>query len=250
MIDTHAHIRKGEEIRIEGLDWVVLSGPNMAESKDNVEIAKMNPKLRAAVGIHPQELDSGNIDKNINELDKILDENPDIVAVGECGLDFSENPLKSPFDKRDFQEMERLFRGQIALSLKHKKPLIVHSRKAMEETLEILGSYKNLRGVIHCYSGGKKRVQKVLDLPGEWYFGIDGNLTYEDGLAEVVKLIPKDRLLLETDSPELTPLPFRGEKNYPEYVKYIYQKVAKIWQMSLKETEKIIDENAKKLFGV
>jgi len=247
MIDTHAHIRKGEEIRIEGLDWVVMSGPNMAESRDNVEIAKMNPKLKAAVGIHPQEtprtpLENGGIDKLINELDEILSNNFEIVAVGETGLDFIE-----PYDVK---HQEILFRGQIALSLKHKKPLIVHSRKAMEETLEILRSYKNLKGVIHCYSGGKKRIQKVLDLPGQWYFGIDGNLTYEDGLAEVVKLIPKDRLVLETDSPELTPLPFRGEKNYPENVKYVYQKVAEIWQMSFEETEKIVDGNAKKLFGV
>ena len=247
MIDTHAHIRKDEEIRIEGLDWVVISGPNMAESRDNVEIAKISPKLRPAVGIHPQEtprtpLEKGDINNLINKLDEMLVDNPGIVAVGECGLEFIE-----PFDAK---KQEILFRGQVALSLKHKKPLIVHSRKAMEETLEILGSYKNLRGVIHCYSGGKKRIKNVLDLPGKWYFGIDGNLTYEDGLAEVVKLIPKDRLVLETDSPELTPLPFRGEKNYPKYVKYVYQKVAEIWQMSFEETEKIIDGNAKKLFGV
>lgn len=241
MIDTHAHIRKDEEIRIGGLDWVVMSGPNIAESRDNVEIAKINPKLKAAVGIHPQELDYSNIDKNINELDEILANNPEIVAVGETGLDFIE-----PYDVK---HQEILFRGQIALSLKHKKPLIVHSRKAMEQTLEILGSYRNLRGVIHCYSGGKKRIKNILDLPGKWYFGIDGNLTYEEGLVEVVKLIPKDRLVLETDSPELTPLPFRGEKNYPEYVKYVYQKVAEIWQMSFEETEKIIDGNAVKLFG-
>ena len=89
-----------------------------------------------------------------------------------------------------------------------------------------------------------------MDLPGEWYFGIDGNLTYEIGLEEVVKNIPKDRLILETDSPYLTPVPFRGEKNCPEYVKYVYQKVSEIWQMSLETTEKIIDDNAKRLFRI
>ena len=120
----------------------------------------------------------------------------------------------------------------------------------MEETIEILDSYKNLRGVIHCYSGGIKRI-KILQSRtnnNDFYFGIDGNLTYEEGLVEVVKNIPKDRLVLETDSPELTPIPFRGEKNYPEYVRYIYEKVAEIWGMSFEETEKLIDGNAKRLF--
>jgi TatD DNase family protein len=107
-----------------------------------------------------------------------------------------------------------------------------------------------LRGVIHCYTGGKKRIKKYLDISDELYFGIDGNLTYEVGLEQVVQNIPKDRLILETDSPYLTPVPFRGEKNCPEYVKYVYQKVSEIWQMSLDTTEKIIDDNAKRFFMI
>jgi len=128
--------------------------------------------------------------------------------------------------------------------------LIVHSRKASDETLEILKSYKNLRGVIHCYTGGKKRIKKFLEISDNWYFGIDGNLTYEDGLVEVVKNIPKNRLILETDTPELTPVPHRGERNKPEYVEFVYKKVAEIWGMSFEETEKIIDENGERLFGL
>jgi TatD DNase family protein len=102
--------------------------------------------------------------------------------------------------------------------------------------------------VFHCYAGGNKRIKKVIDLGENWYFGIDGNLTYEDGLVEVVKNIPKDRLLLETDSPALTPVPFRGGINSPKNIVYIYKKVAEIWEMSFEETEKIIDGNAKRLF--
>jgi TatD DNase family protein len=115
----------------------------------------------------------------------------------------------------------------------------------MDETIEILKSYKNLRGVIHCYTGGIKRIKNV---PENFYFGIDGNVTYEDGLAKVVKNIPKNRLVLETDSPYLAPIPFRGQENRPEYVKYVYQKMAEIWGMNFTETEKIIDANARKLF--
>ncbi|MFA7301407.1 MAG: TatD family hydrolase [Candidatus Shapirobacteria bacterium] len=230
MIDTHSHIATG----IEGLEFVVLSGSNLEDSKNNILLAKNNNKLLAAIGIHPQETG------NIEELEKMMCD--EVVAVGECGLDFSE--------EHDKNIQISLFKKQIELSQKYSKALIIHSRKAAEETLEILKKYKNLRGVIHCYTGGKKRIKNYLDISDNWYFGIDGNLTYEDGLVEVVKNIPKDRLILETDSPYLTPVPFRGSENRPKYVKYIYQKVADIWGMSFGETEKIVDANARKLFCV
>lgn len=238
MIDTHAHLssRFSEEIKIEGLDYVILAASCLQDSKDNLELSKINKKLMPAIGIHPQE-----INDDFATLEKLFDDR--VVAIGECGLEFTDEVNES-----DRKKQMELFRKQIVMSQNVGRPLIVHSRQASNEMLEILGEYKNLRGVIHCYSGGKKRIQKYLDLLGEWYFGIDGNLTYEIGLEEVVKNIPKDRLILETDSPYLTPVPFRGEKNCPEYVKYVYQKVSEIWQMSLESTEKIIDDNAKRLF--
>lgn len=229
MIDTHSHVATN----IEGLEFVVLSGSTLEDSKNNVLLAKNNPKLKASVGIHPQE-----ISNNIDDLEKLITD--DVVAIGECGLEFTDNVDK---DKQILY-----FKKQIELSLKHNKALIVHSRDASIETLEILKSYQNLRGVIHCYTGGKKRIKQYLELGENWYFGIDGNITYEDGLVEVVKNIPKDRLVLETDSPFLTPIPLRGEENSPQNIKYIYQKVADIWGLSIEETEKIIDGNAKKLF--
>ena len=242
MIDTHAHLsipltpfNKGE-LKINGLEWVVLSGSNLEDSKANVELAKSNPKLLAAVGIHPQE-QLTDISYELSVLDELLKNNKKIVAVGECGLDFS--------GEHSREHQEKLFRGQIELAIKYDKPLIVHSRKASDETIAILNEYK-CRGVIHCYTGGIKRISKV---PENFCFGIDGNLTYEDGLVEVVRNIPKDRLVLETDSPFLTPIPHRGETNYPEYVKFVYAKVAEIWGMSFEETEKIVDGNAKRLFS-
>ena len=229
MIDTHAHIRLGDEIKIEGLKWVVLSASSVEDSKDNLELAKQNDKLLPAIGIHPHETG------NVNELEKLMCD--EVVAIGECGLDFSEDC--------DHEKQVEVFKAQIELALKFDKPLIIHSRKAMDETLAILNNYPDLRGVIHCYTGGKKRIKNINSL----YFGIDGNLTYEDGLVEVVKNIPKNRLLLETDSPFLTPIPFKGDINYPQNVKYVYEKVAEIWGLSLNETEKIIDENAARLFN-
>ena len=240
MIDTHAHLssRFSEEIKIDGLEYVVLAASCLQDSKDNLELSKINKKLVPAIGIHPQE-----INDDFATLEKLFDDR--VVAIGECGLEFTDDV--NEFDRK--RQID-LFKKQIVMSQNVNRPLIVHSRQASDEMLEILREYKNLRGVIHCYSGGKKRIKKYLELPGEWYFGIDGNLTYEIGLEEVIKDIPKDRLILETDSPYLTPVPFRGEKNCPEYVKYVYQKVSEIWQMSLKPTEKIIDDNAKRLFNL
>jgi TatD DNase family protein len=262
MIDTHAHLRlippappfdKGGKSDIFGIDdlkWVVLAASNKQDSLDNLRLAKENPKLKPAVGVHPQELIT-NYELLITNLEDLLVNNKNIVAIGECGLEFTEGANKN--------SQEILFRKQIELSLKYKKPLIVHSREAIEETLEILKSYKNLRGVIHCYSGGKKRIKKILELGkpptasqswrSGWYFGIDGNVTYEIGLSQVVLEIPKDRLILETDTPFLAPIPHRGETNRPEYVRFIYQKIAEIWKMGFAETEAIIDGNAERLFA-
>jgi TatD DNase family protein len=237
MIDTHAHLssRFKEEIKIEGLDWIILSASCLQDSKDNLELAKTNKKLLPAIGIHPQE-----INDSVEELEKLMSDK--VVAIGECGLEFTEGVDKN-------KQIE-IFKKQIEMSQKYNKPLIVHSREASDETLEILKSYENLKGVIHCYSGGKKRIKKVIELGENWYFGIDGNITYEIGLEQVVAEIPKNRLILETDSPFLTPIPHRGEKNCPEYIKYVYQKIDEIWQMSFEETEKIIDENARRLFKI
>jgi len=238
MIDTHAHIDSTLCDIVGGgpLDAVILSGANLETSRNNLLLANNYPFLHPAVGIHPQE-----ITDDINLLEELV-KNPNVIAIGECGLEY--------LGEVDKEKQILYFRKQIELAQKYNKPLIIHARKAVDETIQILSEYKDLRGVIHCYSGGKKRVKKVLELDGEWYFGFDGNLTYEVGLEEVVKAIPRDRILAETDSPLLTPEPFRGQVNKPEYVKYVYQKMADIWGESFDVTEKILDSNAKKLFGI
>ncbi|MBI2464774.1 TatD family hydrolase [Candidatus Shapirobacteria bacterium] len=241
MIDTHAHIRMDDELKIDGLELVILSASNIEDSGVNLNLSRENDRLYPAVGIHPQDVPI-EIDTAIFELEEMLIKNKQIVAVGECGMDFSRD--------YDLDKQTELFRGQIELAIKYDKPLIIHSRKAMDETIETLTSYKNLKGVVHCYSGGKKRISRIMNMEGEWYFGIDGNLTYEPGLQEVVLNIPKDRLVLETDSPELAPIPFKGQTNYPEYVRYVYETVSKLWKVSLEETENQIDSNARRLFQV
>ncbi len=237
MIDTHAHLEDTLCDVDERLNKIILAAANVTDSKNNLILGEKYPeKLLISVGIHPMESQDSPL-----KLKKIVDENyKKIVAIGECGLEFM-----SDYDEK---RQIAIFKKQIELAQKYKLPLIIHARKAVDEVIEILKKYDNLSGVFHCYAGGNKRIKKVIDLGENWYFGIDGNLTYEDGLVEVVKNIPKDRLLLETDSPALTPVPFRGEINSPKNIVYIYKKVAEIWGMSFEETEKIIDGNAKRLF--
>lgn len=244
MIDTHAHLtsrfgrKKGD---IDGLEYVILAASSIDDSKENITLAKSDKRLLPSVGIHPQEINK-EIDKQINGLEELLKKHKEIVAVGECGLEF--------VGEVDKNLQMNFFEKQIELSLKYDKAIIVHSRKAIEETLGVLQKYQNLRGVIHCYSGGKKKIKNFLELGENWFFGIDGNVTYEQGLVEVVKNIPKDRLVLETDSPFLAPIPHRGEENKPAWIKNVYKKVAEIWGEEFKKTEKIIDDNAKRLFKI
>ena len=256
MIDSHAHLTKRlcDVATGEGLGElkaIVLAASNLEDSRENLKLANKNPKLFACVGIHPQNTDPKeklSIKKQLILLDDLVSKNKtNIVAIGETGLDYS--PAPESEEDRNKKDQEELFRGQVEISVRYNLPLIIHARKAVDEVIEILDDYKKAKGVFHCYAGGKKRIKKVLALGENWYFGIDGNLTYEAGLEQVVVEIPQDRLVLETDCPFLTPVPHRGEKNKPEYVKFVYKKVAEIWKKSFEETEKIVDRNVEQLFG-
>lgn len=250
MIDTHAHLEEIVPSDLGKLKYIVLAGSCREDSIRNIELAKIDKRIIVAVGVHPQE-----------KYEDITDLVKKAKAIGECGLDYSRGIDKNSADAKAMADKQKkFFKNQIELAQKHELPLIIHARKAVDETIEILKEYKNLRGVFHCYAGGIKRIKKIIELGkpptasqswrSGWYFGIDGNLTYELGLEEVVVNIPKDRLVLETDCPWLTPVPYRGRKNKPKYIKHIYKKVAEIWKMSFDETEKIIDKNAKRLFQI
>lgn len=249
MIDTHAHLvdqlksKSVDQVGLGSLDYIVLAGTDLQDSEANVKLAMENPRIKACVGFHPEQADKLN-SESVDQLTSLVKENrKDIVAIGECGLD----AMVADGNQEIIKTQLAIFKMQIELAQEFELPLVIHARKMNDEIIEILGKYPKTKGVFHCYTGGKKRVQKVLNL-GEWYFGIDGNITYEVGLEEVVKAIPQDRLVAETDCPYLTPVPFRGEENKPEYVKYVYGKIAQIWGKSEEETESILDANARRLF--
>lgn len=261
MYDIHAHLNFSnllpdvskvvKESKKTGLAGIIVASSNLADSKIAIDLARKYPGfLYASAGIHPQKTDPENkasVDRQLSELDKLISEGREVVvAVGETGLDFSLAPEGEEDRKR--KEQEELFSGQIKLAEKYHLPLIIHARKAIDEVIKILGS-KSAKGVFHCYSGGLKRIEKVINLSGNWYFGVDGNLTYDSGLQNVVAKIPKDRLLIETDSPFLAPVPHRGEICTPAYLPLTAEKVAEIWKMDIKAAVKTLTENTKKLFS-
>lgn len=272
MIDTHAHLNFPELLnQIEtvvnrskeaGLTGIIIASSNLADSKKAIELAREYPGfLWASVGIHPQKTDPQNQlspQEQLRQLEELIAQAPkSLVAIGETGLDFG---LPAPGEKeRSHQEQEELFRGQIKLAFKYDLPLIIHARQANDEVIEViereinnwkLETIKLPRGVFHCYSGGKKRIEKILNLPGDWYFGVDGNLTYDPGLQRVVAQIPREKLLLETDAPFLAPQPYRGQTCYPEYLPLIAAQVAEIWSQSVNDVKKQILSNVKKLFEI
>ncbi|MBU2577603.1 TatD family hydrolase [Patescibacteria group bacterium] len=269
MIDTHAHLQfpellgKIEEIISEskkaGVTGVIIASSNVSGSKKAVELADKYPNfLYASVGIHPQKTDPENktsIKDQLLELESLLSadyglQQKTIVAIGETGLDFSSPPPGE--ENRSIGEQEALFKGQIDLAIKYNLPLIIHARQAIDEVIEILSyhlkpSTQHLKGVFHCYSGGKKRVSKILELPGEWYFGFDGNLTYDQGLQATIPLIPQERIVVETDSPYLSPEPYRSQINTPATIPLIVRKISEIVS---KDISREIFNNSKKLFNL
>lgn len=259
MYDTHAHLNfpqlrdKIDQIVQEskkvGLKGIIIGSSNLADSKEAVALAQKYPGfLYASVGIHPQKTDPENrlsVEEQLSALKTLITDNRSLITVvGETGLDFSEAP---PGEKnRTKEDQYALFKGQIALAQKFNLPLAVHAREAVDEAIEVLSAASH-RGVMHCYAGGKKRVPRVLALPGEWYFGFDGNLTYDTGLQNTLKLIPEDRIIIETDSPYLTPIPHRGETNTPVFLPLIQEKINEV---TGKDLTKQIEENTRKLFGI
>lgn len=261
MVDTHAHLnfpdyRKDLREVIEravksDVEKIICVSSNIADSQRAIEIAQRFPEVYVAVGIHPHQTDPDNrmtIEKQIEILGRLAEQKK-VVAIGECGLDFSPAP---PGEKdRKKEEQIFLFKHQIELARRLNLPIIIHSREAFGETIQILTevlSQSQPKGVFHCYSAGKRKTKEVEKIG--FYFGVDGNLTYDDGLQNVFAQIPITRILLETDSPFLTPIPHRGQRNEPSFLPLVAKKLADIKKLSLRKVDKITSQNAKKLFRI
>ncbi|MCL5970437.1 MAG: TatD family hydrolase [Patescibacteria group bacterium] len=264
MIDTHCHLNfKAFESDVDevvksafdaGVTKIINVGTKLESSQKAIKLAEKYENLYATVGIHPHHADKleGNWEETFVELAR----HPKVVAIGEIGMDFyhyQSNGITDP------KLQEKLFIKQIEIAYKLKLPLQIHNRQAGKEIIDILINHKSLLlnppGVFHCFSGNIDFLKKVLDL--DFYVGFDGNVTYKGiakgettDLKDLVKYAPIDRILIETDSPYLTPVPFRGQRNEPKYVIIIAEEIAKIKGISAEKVKEQTSENAEKIFHV
>ena len=248
--DTHAHYddKAFDEDREEllpalfeaGVELILDPGCDAASSRAALALAERWPFVYAAVGVHPEEL--AGFDGSLDEI-RVLAGHPRCVAIGEIGLDYY-------WDDSRREEQKTLFRRQLELALELDKPVIVHDREAHGDCLAIVRDYPGLRGVFHCYSGSAELAGELLDLG--WYLGFDGPVTYKNArkALEVLAICPPERLLLETDSPYLSPVPRRGKRNDSRNLVYVAEKIGEILGLSGAEVAALGLENGRRLFGI
>jgi len=250
VIDSHAHLsfkhfrRDLPEVlsraRGAGVRAIVNVGCDLASSEAGLRLAHEHPDIFAVVGIHPH--DATTLDAAARSRLETLADQPKVVAIGEMGLDFYRD-----LSPRHLQE--QAFRDQIALARKKGLPVVVHDRDAHAKVMQILKDEQVSHGVLHCFSGDINMARQALELG--LYLSFAGPITYNGSKArEVISRIPVDRILVETDCPYLTPVPFRGKRNEPGYVKYVLEGVAAILGLPPEEAARIIDGNTRRLFGL
>lgn len=252
-IDTHCHLEFEQfdadrhmvvgNAKKAGVKQFVVPGVDVYSSKRAVELAVQYPNaIFAAVGFHPYEASH---QPHVNDIARLI--NTHVVAVGEIGLDY--HLFKGEEAKGKKQEQRYLFEEQLQLALKHNLPVIMHCRDAYEDFFTVLDSLPSMpRGVIHCFSGGLQELRnaKARNL----FVGIDGNVTYSKQLAVIATEIPLPMLLLETDSPYLTPIPYRGQRNEPKHIPEIAKKIAALRDTSYQKIEAQTTINARTLFSI
>ncbi len=249
--DTHAHYDDQafdadrepllQRLGASGVELIIDPGCDALSSRKALELAERFPFIYAAVGLHPEELDKYSPEgyKEICSMAR----HPKCVAIGEIGLDYY-------WDASHKEEQKALFRRQIELALELDKPVIVHDREAHGDCLEIVRDYPGLRGVFHCYSGSAEMAKELLKLG--WYLGFDGPVTYKNArkALEVLELCPMDRMLMETDSPYLSPVPMRGKRNDSSNLRYVSEKIAQVKGLSPEEVARLSLDNGCRLFGI
>ena len=268
-VDSHAHITSAqfdgdrEQVVQRALDagvrFIVNPGTDLEDSRKAVEFAERHANVYACVGFHPHDAKKAD-EESLHEIED-LSKHPKVVAIGEIGLDYHYD-----FSPRDVQQ--RIFRAQIEIAQRRNLPIVVHTRESIDETVEILeqarlaqpgwrtqtpppdGRYPVPRGVFHCFSGDVETAWKVINMG--FYVSMPGVVTFANaGLAaEIGREISAEHLLLETDSPSLAPVPFRGKRNEPANIPHIAQRIASLQQLSVSDIARATNYSAYKLFGI
>jgi TatD DNase family protein len=251
LIDTHCHLNFKEydddrrmvvgNAKKAGVKQFVVPGDDWPSSVKAVELTKKYPQvIYAAVGYHPYEAQK---EPDVSDLSKLI--SPAVVAIGECGLDYHIYNGEKAEGKKYHQL--KLFEAQLKLALQLNLPVIIHSREAFSDIFNVLDNLPVIpAGVLHCFSGGPEDLKMIVKRG--LYVGIDGNVTYSKQLAITTPQIPLDRLLLETDSPYLTPVPHRGERNEPKYLTLTAKCLAGYQKISIPKLSDFTTDNARRLF--
>ena len=223
------------------MELIIDPGCDLISSRKAIELAERFDFVYAAVGWHPEDIDKLT-EEDYRSMESLA-QHKKCVAIGEIGLDYY-------WDASQKDVQKALFRRQAELALRLNKPVIVHDREAHADSLDIVCDYPELRGVFHCYSGSVEMAEILLKRG--WYLGFDGPITYKNArkAIEVLKACPPDRILIETDSPYLSPVPHRGKRNDSGNLKYVVEKIAEVKGMEPKTVAKLTAENGRRLFGL
>jgi TatD DNase family protein len=278
LIDSHSHVNFNafkedhDEVIKRALDkniWLINVGSQYSTSERAVKIAENYPNgVFAAVGLHPIHLEEGMVDEEeaqfktvqedfILENYRLLARQSKVVAIGETGLDYYRLDVANRSEKEIKDRQKKVFREQLVLANELNLPLIFHCRGSKEnpedaykEMLEILSEHKGLKGVIHCFGSTLEIAQKFIDLG--FYIGFTGIITFEKAqkLQEVVKNLPLEKILVETDCPYLAPEPYRGKRNEPMYVEFVARKIAEIKGTDFDKVADVTTRNVKELFKI
>ena len=252
LFDTHAHYDDESfdadrdavltALPEQGVGLILNPGCDVESSRKAVRYAAAYPHVYAAVGIHPE--NCGGCTAGDLDAIRALAQQPKTVAIGEIGLDYywAENP------PRDFQQ--QVLRQQLALARELALPVIIHDREAHADTLAIVREFPGVTGVFHCFSGSPEMARELLKMG--WYLGFDGPVTYKNArrAPEVAAVTPLDRMLIETDSPYMTPVPYRGRRNDSGYVHLVAERLAEWKGVTPEEMARATTENGKRLFRI
>lgn len=253
IFDTHAHydddaFDEDRDVLLSGMgeqnvEYIVNVGASMASSERSFKLAEKYPFVYAAVGVHPDEV--GELDEEKFEKLRKWTSHEKVKAVGEIGLDYY-------WDKEKHDLQKHWFMRQMELASEVKLPMIVHSREAAKDTLDMVIAAKplNLSGIIHCYSYSVEQAREYLNMG--YYIGIGGVVTFKNAkkLKEVAEYTPLSQIVLETDCPYLAPTPFRGKRNDSSKIAYVAEELAAIKQVPVEEVIRITNENGRRLYNI
>lgn len=253
IFETHAHYDDDafaedkvfllQQMHKEGVEYIVNIGCSMGSSTEITKMVKQYEFLYGTVGVHPDDVEHLT-EENMKEL-ALLSREDKILAIGEIGLDYH-------YDEPGKEIQKRWFIRQLALANEERLPVVIHSRDAAKDTLDIMKAEHDAAfgGVIHCFSYGVEMAREYLNMG--YYIGVGGVVTFKNGrrLKEVVEYAPLSQIVLETDSPYLAPVPFRGKRNCSLYLKYVAEEIAQIKRVPVEEVYEVTFQNGKALYGM